>query len=111
MSFTDEYFKLGYQLQKQAGSPTIKVIDPDGYSLFADKGKELDAIKGANKGSLIGSLSGLGIGGLGLGAYALSGNDIDPMAIPLGLMAPIVLGGIVGTGVGGYLGGRDPKKK
>ena len=111
MSFTDEYFKLGYQLQKQAGSPAIMVDDPLGYSLFADKGKEADAVRGSHKGSLLGLLAGLGVGGLGLGAYALSGNDMHPMAIPTGLVASGILGTGIGSGIGGYLGGKDPKKK
>ena len=120
MSFTQEYFKLGYQLQKQAGqeaSTLFGALGPNpmswlGTYFSAEEGKEKETIAKALLGQLVGSAGGGLVGGLGGAAAAyLGGNTPVLPAAYGGASLGALLGSMGGGGIGAYLGHGPNKEK
>ena len=109
MSFTNDYFKLGYQLQKQAGqgwATAVGALGPGllpamGAALAAEEGKKMRTAVGQTVGGFGGGLLGAGLGvGVNALSNALNLGHINPeQAALLGALPGLMAGG----GIGAYL--------
>ena len=108
MRFTQHYFNLGYNLQKQAGRTEAAIGgllpyplgDKSAY-LFSEKDKAWKSYLGQSAGMLSGY-------GLGVPLHYIAGFEHNPIftALPLGM-----LGGSLGAYLSHGKDSKDPKKQ